>query len=90
MTEARRTSCDAKSSCKIIGSSKQSSLPLQRSPPCLDESVERQSDNHGNVQPVDMLVPVGFGHGRVSDVLFLGVVGLVSIGLRALSDGSGL
>ena len=56
----------------------------------MNESVKWDSNNQSDVQPVDMLVPVGSGHGSVSDVLFLGIVGLVSIRLRALGHGSGL
>ena len=80
----KHTGCDTKTSCKVVGNSKDCCLPLQWSPPSLDKSIDGDPNNQGDVQPVDMFVPVGFGHGSVGNVLFLGIVGFVPVGLRGL------
>jgi len=83
-------SCDTKSSPKVVDDSEERGLQTKRSPDCLDASVEGNSQDEGDVQPVDMLVPVGSRHGRLSDVSLLGVVGFGSVWLRGFGHTGGL
>lgn len=73
------TSCDTKTSRKVIGNSPDGSLQLEGSPVCGNQAIDRKSDNQGDVQPVDVLVPVGLGDGFFGDVWLLGVVLLVAV-----------
>lgn len=63
----------------IIYHRPQGCLPIQRRPYCLHASNKGYADNEDYVEPVDMLVPVGFGDGLVGDVRLLWVVASASI-----------
>lgn len=62
------TSSDANSSQKIVPNSKDGGLELQRDPVGVDEAVYRHEDDKGDVEPVDMLVPVRERDGSVCDM----------------------
>ena len=70
----RLTGCDTKTSHEIICHGPDRRLPLQRHPPSLDQTIDRYANDECDVQPVNMLVPVGLGDGGLSDVWFLGIV----------------
>jgi hypothetical protein len=78
------TSCDTKTSHKVVCDSPDSGLPLERRPVRSNESIERNSHNESNVKPVDVFVPVRSRDGLLSDMRFLGVVLLVTIWLGSL------
>lgn len=73
--------CDTETSHEIIGNRPESGLELERHPKSLDAAINRYADDEGDIQPVDMLVPVRSGHGSFGDVRFLGVIFGVSVWL---------
>ena len=64
------TSCDSKASHKIIDNGKDGCLPSKWSPDGLDQSVNGDANDESYIQPVNMLIPVGTGDGRLGDVGF--------------------
>ena len=74
----RLTGSDTKTSHEIVGNRPDSRLQLKRCPVCCNESVDRKADNEGDVQPVDMLVPVRLCDCLLGDVRFLGIELLAS------------
>lgn len=76
----RPTSCDTETCHEVIGNCPSSSLPLKRSPIRGNEAIDGNTDNECDVEPVDVLVPVGLGDGLLGDVRFLRIVPLVSVG----------
>lgn len=68
------TSCDTEASGKVVEDGEDGGLEVERSPDGLDAAVDRNTHDEGDVQPVDMFVPVVFGYGSFGDVRFLGVV----------------
>jgi hypothetical protein len=81
----QRTSCDTKTSHEVVGKGKCCSLPLERSPVRSNHSVDWNSHDEGDVEPVDMFIPVGFRDGDFGDMGFLGIVFLVTIWLDSAS-----
>lgn len=79
--EKGHTSSDSKSSSEIVCNSEQSRLPLDRRPDSLNATIERNADNESDIEPIDVLVPIGLSNRRVSDMGFLGVVAPASVGL---------
>jgi len=73
------TSCDSQTSHEIIRNRPGCSLPMQWCPVCGNETVDRQANDEGDIEPVDVLEPVGFRDGLFGDVRFLGIVLLVAI-----------
>lgn len=58
-------------------------LQLQRRPVGRDEAAQGNEDDEGDIEPVDVLVPVGPRDGQVGDVWLLGIVALTTAaGLR--------
>ena len=78
------TSCNTKTSHEVISDGPDGSFPLERRPVRRNESIDRNSNDESNVEPVDVFVPVRLGDGLLSDVRFLRVVLLVTIWLRCL------
>ena len=72
--------CDAEAGCEVIGNSPDGRLELERYPKGLYAAAEWNADDEGNIQPVDVLVPVCTGHGRFGNVWLLWVILGVSIG----------
>lgn len=77
----QHTSCDPETRHEVIGHGPDERLPLQRSPVCGDQTVDGNAHDEGDVEPVDVLVPICLGDGLFGDVRLLGVVPLVAIGL---------
>ena len=50
----------------------------------MDHAVYGDPDNEGDIEPVDMLVPVGTGNGLFGDMWLLEIVLLVTMWLRWL------
>lgn len=76
MSEKELTSSDSDASHIIIGNGPDGSLELERDPAGLDQAIERNEEDEGDVKPVDMFVPVRQIDRCVRDVRFLdGVVG---------------
>lgn len=75
---------DAQSSGEIIEDCKESGFELQWHPESLDAAVQRNADNEGNVEPVDVFVPVRPGHRCLCDMWLLRIIFGVSIRLRGL------
>ncbi len=50
----------------------------------MDQAIYGNSDNEGDVEPVDMLVPIGTGNRFLSDMWLLWIELLVTIWLRRL------
>ena len=75
------TGCDAQTGCKVVQYGKDEGLQLQRHPPSLDHAVQRNANDESDVEPVNMLVPVGFGDWCLGDVLLLWIVRLVPVWL---------
>jgi len=57
---------------------------LERRPVGLNQPIGRYADDEGDIEPVDMLVPVRPGNGLFGDVRLLGIVLLVTIWLCGL------
>lgn len=74
----------AETAHEIIDDGKHGRLPLEMDPPGLDEAIQRNTDDQNDVEPIDMFVPVGLGHGDLGNVLFLGVIRLVPVGFGRL------
>lgn len=72
------TGCDTKTSHEIICNCPDGRLQLEWCPVCRNETVDGKPNNEGDVQPVDMLVPVGFRNWLLRDVRLLGIVLLAS------------
>ena len=51
----------------------------------MDESVDGNSNNEVNIEPIDVLVPVRTRDGLISDMRLFWVVLFIPIGLRYLS-----
>ena len=73
------SSCDTKTGCKVVGNGPQSGLQIQRSPDGLNTAIEWYANNEGDVEPVDVLVPVRLGDWCFSDVHLLRIVLGVSV-----------
>lgn len=84
LDEWELTSCDSKTGHEVIRDGPNSSLPLERRPVRSNESIDRNSNNESNVEPVDVFVPVRLRNWLLSDMRFLGIVLLVTIWLRRL------
>ena len=50
---------DAESCSEIVDYAPDGCLPIQGRPECSDTAHERDSHDEVNIEPVDMLVPVG-------------------------------
>lgn len=72
MKSWKHTSSNSKTGHEIVRDGPNCSLQLQRSPVGCNEAVNWNSNDEGNIQPVDMLVEVGSGDGFIGDVCFLG------------------
>lgn len=60
--------CDTETGREVVGNCPNGSLCVERSPESCNASCERNADNQCDVEPIDVLVPVFPGHGRVGDV----------------------
>lgn len=76
------TSGDAEAGHEVVGKGPDGRLPLQRSPVCQDHAVQRDANDHDNIEPVDVLVPIGSGHGLLGDMRLLRVILWVADRLR--------
>jgi hypothetical protein len=74
----RLTGCDSKTSHEVIRNCPDGRLQLQWCPVCGNEPVDGKPNNEGDVQPVDVLVPVGSRNWLFGDVRLLGIVLLAS------------
>lgn len=72
---------DAQTGGKVIQNGPDGGLCLEGDPEGLDTAIQGNSDDEVDVEPVDVLVPVGACHGGVGDMDLLGVIGGVSVGL---------
>lgn len=73
---------DAEAGEKVVYHSPESSLPSERSEGRSDTSSQGDTADKGNVEPVDVLVPIAPGHWRVCNVRLIWVVFRVSVWLR--------
>lgn len=62
-SEAKLTSSDPEACHEIVDVGEQSRLPIKWHPEGLNAPVQRHADDQGDVQPVDMLIPIGSGDG---------------------------
>jgi hypothetical protein len=76
------TSCNTEASHEIVRNCPDGCLQLERCPVGCDETVDWKANNEGDIQPVDVLVPVGLRNGLLGDVRLLGIVLLVAVRLR--------
>ena len=81
--EHQLTSCDTETSHEIIGNRPDGRLQLERCPVGRDEAVDWKANNECDIEPVDVLVPVGLRNGLLGDVRLLWIVLLVTIRLRS-------
>lgn len=81
MTYAALTSSDAKTSHEVVDNGEYGGSPMERNPKGLDTAVQRNADNEGDVEPIDMLVPIRLGDGGIGNMGLLGIVGLAAVGL---------
>ena len=65
----------------VVDNGEKSRLPIQRSPYGSDQTEHGYADNEGDIQPVDVLVPVRSCQLGVCNVRFLWVIALISVGL---------
>ena len=73
--------CDTKPGGEVVCYCPQRCLELERNPDGLNEAIHRNTDDEGDVEPVDVFVPVLFCNGRLGDVRLLGIVLWVSVWL---------
>lgn len=73
--QRQRTSCDSETGEVVVDDGPDGGLELQGHPDGLDASVQRDSDDEEDIEPVDMLVPVLARHGRIGDMDLLGLSG---------------
>lgn len=59
---------DSETGCEVVGDGPDGGRQTERSPPSSDKTDHRDADNQGDVEPVDVLVPILLGHGHVGDV----------------------
>jgi hypothetical protein len=82
--------CNTEAGGEVVGNSPDGGLELERDPPGLHAAVEGDADDEGDVEPVDVLVPVRTGHGGFCDMWLLRVVLGVSVGFRGFGGGGWL
>lgn len=87
--EGIHTSCDAETGAEIVGDGPDGSLEMERDPESPDDAVEREEDDEGDIEPVDVLVPVLSGHGGLCDVDLFGLVGARTLSVCRLGGGGG-
>jgi hypothetical protein len=76
-----RTSCDTETGHEIICNGPYRRLPVKRGPVGGHKSIDGDSDNEGDVKPIDMLVPIGPGDGFIGDVRLLRIITFVAVWL---------
>ena len=75
---------DAEAGEEVVDDGKEGGLPLDGGEAGTDEAHDGNEDDEGDIEPVDMLVPIPPGHGRVGDVRSSWIIVSVSVGLRGL------
>ena len=65
------TGCDTETGHEVVDEGPDGGLPLERSPVCLNDTIEWNTDNESDIEPVDVFVPVEPGHRLVGDVRLL-------------------
>ena len=80
---------DAEAADEVVDEGEDGSLEVQRRPPGGDEADEGKTHDEEDVDPVDVLVPVCYRHGRLGDVRLAVVVGLVLVLGVGLDRGQG-
>ena len=71
---------DTEAGGEVVGNGPDGGLELERNPVGLYAAIERNANNEGYIEPIDVLVPVCTGHGCLCDVWLLRVIFGVSIG----------
>ena len=74
-------SSDAQASGEVVENSPDGSLELEWHPPRLNAAIDGNANNESDVEPVDMLPPIRLCYRCLCDVLFLGIIFLISVGL---------
>lgn len=72
---------DSKTCGEVVCHRPQRGLEVQWYPNGLNEAIYGDAHDEGDIEPVDMLVPILLRDGRFGDVRFLGVVLCVSVWL---------
>lgn len=72
---------DTKTSHEVVGNGPDGGLQLKGYPESLDAAIDRDADDEGDVQPMNVLVPIRLGDGSVGDVRLLWVIFGVSVWL---------
>lgn len=75
------TSCDPQAGHEVVDHRPDGSLEVQRHPESLDTASQRDSQDQGDVEPVDVLIPVGEGHLGICDMRLLVLLLLRSLSL---------
>lgn len=68
------TSGDTETSHEVVGKGPDSRLQLKRSPVCHDHAGYRNGNDHENIEPVDVLVPIGGSNGLLGDMRLLRII----------------
>jgi hypothetical protein len=61
-------SSDTETGSEVVCNCPDGGVAVERGPPSLDQTEKGNANNEEDVEPVDMLVPVGLGHRGVGDV----------------------
>jgi len=69
---SQHTSSDSQTGQEVVNECPDCRLPLKRRPVCGDHAIDGYSNDQGNVEPVDVFVPVVSGQRLVGDVLLFG------------------
>lgn len=72
-------SCDAQARGEVVENCKDGSLPDERREESLDAAKQRDANNEGDVQPVDVFVPILASDGSLGDVGLSRLVMLVAV-----------
>ena len=71
----------AEASEEVVDDGEKGGLPLDGGEAGTNEAHDGNEDDEGDIEPVDMLVPIPPGHGGVCDVRFSWIIMSISVGL---------
>jgi len=61
-------SSDTETGCEVVCNCPDGGVAVERGPPSLNQTQKGNANDEEDIEPVDVLVPVGLGHGGVGDV----------------------
>lgn len=65
---------NTKSSREVVCNCPDGSVQSKRCPDSLNAAIYRNANDEGNVEPVNVFIPVRLGHRQLSDMYLLGII----------------